>query len=181
MKKQNSIPCDEICKIFKFYSWKGQNIRWKLKCHEYYFDRYETYNKLTIFIFRLDMCRRSHANDVCNRGTAGNFFTNEIFRNSKKNCFFNLNVFIIVLFIFTIFFPWMWTFFTIFPSIQHQNQFLFPFYTPKQIFFLSLYSLCFAFVYFTYTHSAILSFISTKAFFIHNPHLGENEKKFPVL
>lgn len=91
--------------------------------------------QITIFLFRLDMCRRSHANDVCNRGTAGNFSCKRDFSNKMLLPF---NVFIT----FFIYFPECEVFKLYFHLLSNNIKINFiPSNTPKQIFSLSI-ALC---------------------------------------
>lgn len=131
----------------------------KLKCHENnFFDlRMRLQKKLTtkllFFIFRLDMCRRSHANDVCNRGTAGNFYIKQkrdfflCFRNASSfKCLFFITLFLLFLNVFYFF------------SIKHQNQFFLPIHTKTNILSPILrFYIC----YFTYSRAANVLLSST--------------------
>lgn len=131
-----------------------------MKCHEFYFDRIEqTYNNKLLFLFRLDMCRRSHANDVCNRGTAGNFYGKRDLLEPK--CFFILMFFFIFIFLNVNFL--YCTFHLLSNNIKinfipssttHQNKYS-----------LSLLLYVYIFLFFTCTHSCDYILHSPKLFF----------------
>lgn len=134
-----------------------------MKCHEFYFDRIEqTYNNKLLFLFRLDMCRRSHANDVCNRGTAGNFYGKRDLLEPK--CFFILMFFLYL-------FSWMWIFctvlFTFYPTTSKSILFLPLLHTKTNI--LSLYCSMFTFFYFSHVHIHAIIFFIHQSFFFSLP------------
>lgn len=69
------IPLQNIILFIFCYcqtSYKLQNGTIPFKCHMRVILLLLTTN------YRLDMCRRQHANDACNRGTAGNHFLNSL-------------------------------------------------------------------------------------------------------
>ena len=126
-----------------------------MKCHEFHWKihmRLRERNKLTtkLFLtltFRLDMCRRSHANDVCNRGTAGNFYIRQnkilffLFQNASSHieCYFLLLYFTLPEYVLHFFFSFLSNIKINFPSYTHQNKYSL---SSSSLLYLFLFFIC---------------------------------------